>query len=104
AKVSYAQGYDTAEDVTDQALLDEAVKLAAESDVAVVFAGLTDLFESEGFDRTHMGIPNCQNQLIEKICDVQPNTVVVLHNGSPVEMPWLSRVKGVLECYLGGQA
>ncbi|MBQ8960662.1 MAG: glycoside hydrolase family 3 C-terminal domain-containing protein [Ruminococcus sp.] len=103
-KVGYAQGYRTDEDVTDQALLDEAVELAAQSEIAVVFAGLTDLFESEGFDRTHMGIPSCQNELIERICDVQPNTVVVLHNGSPVEMPWLSRVKAVLECYLGGQA
>ena len=70
----------------------------------MIFAGLPDSFESEGFDRTHMSMPECQNKLIEEIARVQPNVVVVLHNGSPVEMPWISRVKGVLEAYLGGQA
>ncbi len=71
---------------------------------AVIFAGLPDSFESEGYDRTHMAIPECQNDLIEAVAAVQPNTVVVLHNGSPVEMPWIHKVKGVLEAYLGGQA
>ncbi|MBQ8296867.1 MAG: glycoside hydrolase family 3 C-terminal domain-containing protein [Ruminococcus sp.] len=104
AEISYAQGYRTDEDVTDEALLSEAVELAKDSDIAVVFAGLTDLFESEGFDRSHMRMPECQNELIAKIAEVQPNTVVVLHNGSPVEMPWLGNVKGLLEAYLGGQA
>ena len=51
-----------------------------------------------------MRLPNCQNDLINAICAVQPNTVVVLHNGAPVEMPWLDKVKAVLETYLGGQA
>ena len=104
ADVSYAQGYRTDTAETDPELLAEAVKLAANSDIAVVFAGLTDLFESEGFDRAGMDMPMCQNELIEKIAEVQPNIVVVLHNGSPVAMPWLDKVKGVLECYLGGQA
>ena len=104
AQVSYAEGYRTDTDQTDPALLNEAVELAKNSDIAVVFAGLTDLFESEGFDRSHMDMPGCQNELIERICDVQPNTVVVLHNGSPVAMPWIGRIKGLLESYLGGQA
>lgn len=102
--VSYAQGFHIDDDKTDDALLQEAVELAKRSDVAVIFAGLPDSFESEGFDRTHLEIPACQNELIEKICEVQPNTVVVLHNGSPVVMPWLNQVKGVLEMYLAGQA
>ncbi len=51
-----------------------------------------------------MRMPDCQNELIEKITEVQPNTIVVLHNGSPVEMPWIDRVKGIVEAYLGGQA
>ena len=51
-----------------------------------------------------MGMPNCQNTLISEIAKVQENVVVVLHNGSPVEMPWADQVKGILEAYLGGQA
>lgn len=88
----------------DEALLNEAVKTAKEAEVAVIFAGLPDAFESEGFDRNHMRMPQCQNHLIEEVAKVQENVVVVLHNGSPIEMPWISKVKGVVEAYLGGQA
>lgn len=102
--VIYAQGFDDVEDKTDEALLAEAVETARNADVAVIFAGLPDKFESEGFDRSHMAMPSCQNELIEKIAEVQPNTIVVLHNGSPVEMPWIDKVKGIIEAYLGGQA
>ncbi len=104
ADVSYAQGYRTDEDAADSELLEEAVRLAESSDAAVIFAGLTDLFESEGFDRSHMKMPECQNELIRRVAQVQPNTAVVLHNGSPVEMPWIDDVKGLVEAYLGGQA
>lgn len=104
ANISYAQGYGIADDTIDPVLFDEAVRTAAAAETAVVFAGLPEYMESEGFDRKHMHMPDCQNQLIEAIAAVQPNTVVVLHNGSPVEMPWIDRVKGVLELYLGGQA
>lgn len=102
--VTYAQGFDDAEDETDEKLLAEAVEAARSADVAVIFAGLPDKFESEGFDRKHMAMPDCQNELIGKVAAVQPNTVVVLHNGSPVEMPWINQVKGIVEAYLGGQA
>ena len=87
AQVTYAQGYDVKEDVVDQAMLDQAVQTAKEADVAVIFAGLPDAFESEGYDRSHMRMPQCQNTLISEIAKVQENVVVVLHNGSPVEMP-----------------
>ena len=102
--VVYAQGYDDAKDVVNEALLSEAVEVAKRSDVAVIFAGLPDSFESEGYDRKHLRMPQCQNRLIEEVAAVQPNTVVVLHNGAPVEMPWIGKVKAVLEVYLGGQA
>ena len=102
--IIYAQGFDDKEDKTDEKLLTEAVEAARSADVAVIFAGLPDKFESEGFDRQHMAMPNCQNELIEQIVKVQPNTVVVLHNGSPIEMPWVDKVKGIVEAYLGGQA
>ena len=102
--ITYAQGYEDTQDVTDEKLLEEAVQNAAKAKVAVIFAGLPDSFESEGYDRSHMRMPDCQNELIEKVAAVQPNTIVVLHNGSPVEMPWVDQVKGIVEAYLGGQA
>ena len=103
-EVSFAEGFRDDKDETDEAMLAEAVQAAAAADMAVIFAGLPDAFESEGYDRKHMRMPDCQIALIEAVCKVQPNTVVVLHNGAPVEMPWISRVKGVIEAYLGGQA
>ena len=103
ADITYAQGYDTKEDVIDETLMAEAIEVAKNSEVAVVFAGLPDAFESEGFDRNHMDMPNCQNELIKRVAEVQPNVVVVLHNGSVVTMPWLKDVKAVVETYLCGQ-
>ncbi|MDD7403721.1 MAG: glycoside hydrolase family 3 C-terminal domain-containing protein [Butyribacter sp.] len=102
--ITYAEGYITEEDKTDDALLQEAVEAAKNADVAVIFAGLPDAFEGEGYDRTHLNMPECQNRLIDCICEVQKNVVVVLHNGSPIQMPWLNKVSAVLEMYLAGQA
>lgn len=102
--VSYAQGFHIDEETTDETLLQEAITLAKESDVAVIFAGLPDSFESEGFDRTHLNMPANQNELIARISEVQPNVVVVLHSGSPIAMPWLDKAAGVLQMYLAGQA
>jgi beta-glucosidase len=69
-----------------------------------VFAGLPDRYESEGYDRTHLRMPHAQEELIRRVAAANPNTVVVLHNGAPVEMPWIGHVPAVLEAYLGGQA
>ena len=102
--IIYAQGYDDLEDKTDEELLREAVEAAKSAETAIIFAGLPDSFESEGYDRTHMRMPQCQITLIEEVAKAQPNTVVVLHNGAPVEMPWIDKVKAVVEVYLGGQA
>ena len=88
----------------DPALIEEAVSAAKAADVAVVFAGLPDAFESEGYDRAHMRMPQSHNALIEAVAAAQPNTVVVLYNGSPVETPWIDQVNALLEGYLGGQA
>ncbi|MGG1553731.1 beta-glucosidase [Paenibacillus ferrarius] len=104
AVMTYAQGYTLDSDVTKDALLAEAAHAAKESDVTVIFAGLPERYESEGFDRTHMRIPDNQMKVIEAVAAVQPRVVVVLSNGAPIEMPWLSSVSGVLEAYLGGQA
>lgn len=101
--IRYAKGYSAKERVTDRALLEEAAAAAKEADAAVIFAGLPDAFESEGFDRKHLQMPDNQVELIRAVAAVQKNTVVVLHNGAPVEMPWLSGVKAVLEMYLSGE-
>ena len=103
-KVTYAQGYDVAADDAPAEMIAEAVAAAKKAKAAVVFAGLPDSYESEGYDRAHMRMPACQNKLIEAVAEANPNTVVVLHNGAPVEMPWIGKVKAVLEAYLGGQA
>ena len=83
-------------------LIAEAVEQAKAAEVAVVFAGLPDSFESEGFDRNSLDLPAGHNQLIEAVSNVQPNVVVVLMNGSAITMPWAD--KAVVEAWLGGQA
>ena len=102
--VTYVPGYSVERDEATDEMIAGAVAAAKDAKVAVIFAGLPDAYESEGYDRTHMAMPACQNKLIEAVAEANPNTVVVLHNGSPVEMPWLPKVKAVLEAYLGGQA
>lgn len=104
ANVTFAEGYQDEKDEVVEALQSEAVKIAEKADVAVLFLGLPDNFESEGYDRKHMELPNCQNELVKKVLEVQKHVVVVLHNGSAVIMPWKDQVEGILEAYLGGEA
>ena len=105
ARVCFAQGYEESADADrDEELLQETLRAAALADKAVIFAGLPETYETEGLDRKHMRLPDNQNRLIAAVAGAQKNTVVVLHNGAPVEMPWLSDVKAVLEVYLGGEA
>lgn len=100
--VVYAQGYRAADDEGDPALVAEAVRAAREADVAVVFAGLPDRYESEGYDRTTLAMPANQVELIDAVAAAQPRTVVVLMNGAPVTMPWTGDVTAILEMYLAG--
>ncbi|WP_304458231.1 glycoside hydrolase family 3 C-terminal domain-containing protein [Alicyclobacillus sendaiensis] len=102
--VLYAPGYALDDDAPRPELIDEAVRAAAQADVAVVFAGLPESWESEGYDRAHMRMPDAHVALIEAVASAQPHTVVVLSNGAPVEMPWIHRVPAVIEAYLAGQA
>lgn len=104
AEVVYTPGYDLKEEETSPQWLEQAKQLAASASVAVLFAGLPNSYESEGFDRKHLRIPQNQAALIEAVAEVQPHLVVVLCNGAPVEMPWIGKTKAVLEAYLGGQA
>ena len=100
--VTYSEGFDFSDRV-DEEKQTAAVSAAAEADIAVIIAGLPAIMESEGFDRWVMKLPMCQNELIERVCTVQPNTVVVLQNGGAVEMPWVERPKAILEAYFGGE-
>lgn len=101
--ITYGKGY--SEDAAEQKqLLEEAKILAQEADVAVIFAGLPKGIEAEGKDRKNIQMPDWHNELVAEVAKVQKNVIVVLFNGSPVYMPWLSDVKGVLECFLAGQA
>jgi len=102
-KVVYAVGYNSEGEVTER-LLDDARKAAVRAEVAIVFAGLPDSYESEGFDRASLDIPLGHQQLIEAVASVQPNVAVVLMNGSAVTMPWADKVKAIVEAWLGGQA
>lgn len=102
--ITYCPGYPMGSDQPDHALIEEAVQAAQKADAAVIFAGLPKEYESEGFDRIHMDMPQSHIDLITAVANANPNTVVLLQNGAPVAMPWINKVKAVLECYLAGQA
>ena len=99
----YAPGCDEKGNTTHELL--KEVKTAAENaEAVVVFAGLPDSFESEGFDRESMKLPQGHTDMILAACDANPNTVVVLLCGSAVECPWADKVKSILYMGLPGQA
>lgn len=83
--------------------ISDAVKIAKISDAVILFAGTTDEWESEGFDRIDMDLPGDQSKLIESILAVNQNTVLVLNTGAPIEMPWLDKTPAVLQSWFGGQ-
>ncbi|MEV4244757.1 glycoside hydrolase family 3 C-terminal domain-containing protein [Streptosporangium canum] len=87
----------------DEALIAEAVGVAAGADVAVVVASTTPEVESEGIDRTGLALPGRQDELIARVAGANPRTVVVVNAGSPVEMPWLEQVSAVLLTWFPGQ-
>ena len=99
----YAPGCDDRGDTTED-LLSQAAKTAQEAEISVIFAGLPDRYESEGFNRADMKMPDGQLRMIDAVTAANPNTVVVLLCGSAVECPWADRVKGILYMGLPGQA
>ena len=103
ADFTYQPGYLLYGDGYDATLIEEAVNLAKQKDKVILVLGLTDEYESEGYDRTHLDLPIGHQRLVEEIAKVNPNVVVVLQIGSPVAMPWLGNVKAVLNAYLGGE-
>ena len=84
--------------------LREAAEAARRAKIAVVCAGLPDIYESEGFDREDLRMPEGHQRMIEAVADANPNTVVVLFCGSVIELPWIDKVRAVLYMGLPGQA
>ncbi|WP_443061807.1 beta-glucosidase H [Streptomyces sp. NBC_00425] len=88
---------------TDEELIEEAVAVAAASDVAVIVVATTEETESEGFDRASLKLPGHQDELVRRVAEANPRTVVVVNTGSPVEMPWRDEVAAVLLGWFPGQ-
>ncbi len=82
----------------------QAKEVAKKADVAVVFIGLTDEYETEGNDRSHISLPPIHNTLVEEVLKVNPNTVVVLSGGASVAIPWADKAPAILNMFLTGQA
>ena len=100
----FVRGYDLSGKEDVEALISQAAAAAQGKDAVVVYAGLPDEYESEGFDRAHIDLPAEQNALIERLAAVNPNLAVVLHGGSAMRLPWLAKVQSVLLLGLGGQS
>ncbi len=104
AELTYAPGYPS-DDSFQPELIAEAVNLAQAADVAVLLIALPAYKESEGYDRSDLDLTEQQIALIQAVSKVQPKTVVVLNNGSPVAMDaWIGDVAAVLEGWMMGQA
>ena len=117
-EAQYSEGYfikeiHSGQNMTDQQskskrqaediLIQNACDKAKNQDVVYLFAGLLEGYESEGFDRTTLSLPDNQNRLIEAVTKVNPNVVVILSGGAPMELPWADKVKGILLSYLSGE-
>ncbi len=83
-------------------LLEEACALAKEADTVIFVGGLNHDYDVEGRDRADMKLPYGQDELIEALLEINPDTVVILVAGSPVEMPWRNKVRALLWCYYAG--
>lgn len=101
--IQYVSGY-SLKDIEDEELIKEAVDIAQNSKIVVISLGLTDIYESEAFDREHLKLPNNQTKLLEAVLEVNNQVVVVLAGGSCIEMPWADKVKAILHMQLSGQA
>ncbi|MFK3729214.1 glycoside hydrolase family 3 protein [Streptomyces sp. NPDC088090] len=84
-------------------LIAEAVEAARAADTAVVVVATTERVESEGFDRKDLALPGRQDDLVRAVAAANPNTVVVVNAGSPVELPWRDEVAAVLLGWFPGQ-
>lgn len=102
-KAAYVEGCDEEGNVTEESLA-EVTRAAMRAKKVIVFAGLTERYESEGFDRTDLSIPTGHNRMVKAALSGNPNVAVVLMGGSPMKLPWIREVKAVLYTGLCGQA
>ena len=107
SSIAYAKGYPAlaSDDVVHPTLIEEAKDVARSRDIVLLFLGLPEIIESEGFDRRTLLLPKQHIALLEAITSIHSKVVVVLNNGGMVELPpCISKVSAILECYLLGQA
>ncbi|WP_025733464.1 glycoside hydrolase family 3 C-terminal domain-containing protein [Carnimonas nigrificans] len=104
ASYRYAQGFDIDSDSVNEQLFQQALELAKSAEKVVLYLGLPDRYESEGYDRDHLNLPDNQIALLKALSEVNQQIIVVLANGAPVVMPWIQQAAAVLESHLGGQA
>jgi beta-glucosidase-like glycosyl hydrolase len=105
-QVEFAPGFGfDADGAADAVLKAEAVALAARCDVVLLFLGLPDREESEGYDRTHIDLPAVQRELLAALAAVQPKIAVLLSHGAVVQTEgWDDKVPALMTLWLGGQA
>lgn len=103
-RAEYAEGYREESDYSDETLLQEACDIAEGMEAALLFIGLPDRYESEGFDRETLALPKSHIELIRRIREVNANVVVILSGGSVIDMSWEADAKAILMLYLGGEA
>lgn len=105
-ELHYTPGYSSkAEAEENENLKEKALRVAENKDYVIVYAGLPDQVEAEGYDRDDLQLPAEQNQLIKELATVNPNIIVVLNNGSAVDLrEWIAKVSAVIEAGLPGQA
>ncbi|KAG6865876.1 hypothetical protein C0991_010957 [Blastosporella zonata] len=93
------------EKIDPEEAIQAAVSLAARSDAVLYVGGLSPEWESEGFDRPTLQMPGLQDEVIQRLAEANPNTIVVIQAGSAVSMPWVDSVAGVLQAwYLGNES
>ncbi len=103
--VVFAPGFGIGSTERDDLLGSEAVDVARRATTVLLFLGLPAIDESEGYDRTHLELPDNQTALVSRLAAVNPNLVVILANGSAVRLSgWDEHAKAILECWLSGQA
>lgn len=100
----YAAGYSLTKEELDQKEVAKALQIAKQADRVVYFAGFPESMETEGVDKTTISLPAAQNALLKQVVKVNPHVIVVLENGSVVEMPWAEEVPAIVETYLAGEA
>ncbi|CCU81021.1 Beta-glucosidase [Halanaerobium saccharolyticum subsp. saccharolyticum DSM 6643] len=105
-ELHYTPGYNSeAEPGENESLKEKALRVAENKDYVIIYAGLPEQAEAEGYDRQDMQLPKEQNQLIKELAAVNPNIIVILNNGSAVDLrQWLDKVSAVIEAGLPGQA